>query len=60
MCTVRDECGPIRIGAGSKGYNGKGSLVVTFSDDTHFTGTIRFDVGHSCVMDLEVTANHLL
>jgi hypothetical protein len=58
-CTVRDDCGPIRLNAGDNGYIAKGSMVATFTDDQHATGTVRYDVGVGCTVELDFTAELL-
>jgi hypothetical protein len=58
-CTVRDDCGPIKLNAGGTGYFAKGKLVATFTDDTHANGSIVFDVGQACKVEFDFTAQRL-
>ena len=59
-CTLRDACGPMKLDTGSQGWIGRGALAITFTDDTHFTGTVTYDIGHACKMELDVTGEKLL
>lgn len=55
-CSVKDECGPIKLNAGGEGYFAKASMAVSFADDTHASGTLVFDIGHPCKVEVELTA----
>lgn len=33
--------------------------LLSFTDDTHFTGKITYDVGHPCKMELDVSGRRL-
>lgn len=58
-CKVRDECGPIKFSAGSQGWIGKASMDITFTDDEHIAGTVTYDIGDSCKVEIAVTGEHL-
>jgi len=58
-CTLSDSCGPIKVDTGSQGWIAKGQLSITFTDDTHFTGSVTYDIGHACKMELGVTGERL-
>ena len=59
-CTVtNDACAPMKLNAGDEGYFAKASLAATYTDDRHVVGTIRFDVGLPCIMELDFTAEPL-
>lgn len=59
-CSVKnDGCSPLKFSGGKEGWIGKGSMTATYTDDTHVTGTMTYEVGDGCVVTLDYTAEAL-
>lgn len=58
-CSVETvNCGPMKINGGG-GWIGRGTMKMTYTDDTHVEGTVTFDVGPPCKTVFVVKAEKL-
>ena len=60
-CVVtNDSCAPLKFSSGKEeGWIGRGSMKATYTDDTHVTGTMTYEIGDGCSVVLDFTAEAL-